>query len=262
MRKLFTTLSVSVVAFGTLIGSVEAKTVFYEINGQRYSYDTSNRKQAAAARKQIEAAKVAEAAQAKAAAERASNPLVALFGSQAQREAAEALAQLEKILSDQQQQAAAASKDQHTSPATKDEGAARPARDDTSKPVETTEDQQTAAVATVTSPSPVPDLRARAAPDRTDNARKAAIRSVFLDAETGIKTIIRTDGSIQEELFDPSILSKLDPEHRSAGAVRNVVNTDPLPKPSPEDATGSTGFRGATLEPGSRSERRGQSLTN
>lgn len=178
--------------------------------------------------------------------------------------AAEAQAQLEKILSDQQQQAAAASKDQRPSPA-KDEGAARPAKDDTSnntsKPVGTIDDQPTTAAATVTSPSPAPDLRAPAAPDRTDNARKAAIRSVLLDAETGIKTIIRTNGSIQEGLFDPGILSKLDPEHRSAGAVRNVVNTDPLPK-SPEDATGSTGFRGAALEPGSRSERPGQSLTN
>ena len=46
---------------------MEAKTVFYEINGQRYSYDTNNRQQTAAARTRIEAAKTAEAAKAQAA---------------------------------------------------------------------------------------------------------------------------------------------------------------------------------------------------
>ncbi|MBQ0820810.1 hypothetical protein KBI52_11395 [Microvirga sp. HBU67558] len=261
MGKLFTTLGVSVVALGTLIGSVQAKTVFYEINGQRYSYDTSNRKQAAAARKQIEAAKALEIAHAKAAAERASNPLVALFGSQIQREAAEAQARFEKILSDQQQ-AAAAGKDQRPSPATKDEDFARAAKDNASEPAGTTEGRQTVAVATLASPPSGPDSRASAEPVRTDNARKAAIKSVFLDAETGIKTIIRMDGSVQEELFDPGILSKLDPEPRSASSVGSVAGSDQLPKTAPEDLTGSTGFRGATLEPGLRSEVRGRSLTN
>ncbi|EIM26883.1 hypothetical protein [Microvirga lotononidis] len=261
MGRLFTTLGVSVVAFGTLIGSVEAKTVFYEINGQRYSYDTSNRKQAAAARKQIETAKAAEAAQAKAAAERASNPLAALFGSQTQREAAEAQAQLAKFVSDQQL-AAAASKDQRSSRASKHEDPARSAEDNANEPAGTTGGQQAVAVASVASPQSGSDSQTSAEPVRADNARKAAIKSVFLDAETGIKTIIRTDGSIQEELFDPGILSKLDPEQRSARTASNVVGTDPLPKSAPGDMTGSIGFQGAALEPGSRSDIRGRSLTN
>src|SRR3954467_7577393 len=88
MIKVLTTLGASVVALGALLGGVEAKTVFYEINGQRYSYDTNSLQQTATARKRIEAAKAAEAAMAQAAAERASNPLVAIFGSQTQREAA------------------------------------------------------------------------------------------------------------------------------------------------------------------------------
>ncbi len=261
MGRLFTTLGVSVVAFGTLMASVQAKTVFYEINGQRYSYDTSNRKQAAAARKQIEVAKAAEVAQAKAAAERASNPLVALFGSQTQREAAEAQALLEKILSDQPQ-AAAASKDQRSSATSKDEDLARAAKDNASEPAGTTGAQQAVAVARVTSPAQAQDSRASAEPVRTDNARKAAIKSVFLDAETGMKTILRADGSIQEELFDPGILSKLDPDQRSVSSVSSVVDAGPLPKTAPEDTTGSIGFRGAALEPGSRFEGRGRSLTN
>lgn len=268
MGKLFTTLGVSVVALGTLMGNAQAKTVFYEINGERYSYDTSNRKQAAAARKQaaaarkqIEAAKAAEAAQAKAAVERASNPLVVIFGSQIQREAAEAQAQLEKVFSDQQQ-AAAASKDQRTSQATKDEDLARAAKDNSGDPTGTTGGQQTVAVAAAASPPSGPDVRASAEPVRIDTAQKAAIKSVFLDAETGIKTIIRMDGSMQGELFDPGILSKLDPEQRSAHSVSSVGTTIPLPKAAPDDTTGSTSFRGAALEPSSGSERRGRSLTN
>ncbi|KLK90324.1 hypothetical protein AA309_26485 [Microvirga vignae] len=261
MSRLFTTLGVSVVALGTLMGSVEAKTVFYEINGQRYSYDTNNRRQAAAARKQIEAAKVAEAAKAKAAAERASNPLVAVFGSQIQREAAEAQAQLEKILSDRQQ-AAAASRDQRSPAAIKDESVARPAKNNASEPTGITAAQQTTADSPDAAPPSAPNIRDPAEPARTGNTRKAPVKSVFLDAETGIKTIIRTDGSIQEELFDPGLLSRLDPEHRSVGAVSNVAGADQLPRPSPEDTTGSTSLRGISLRPNSRFEVRGQSLAN
>src|SRR4051812_8347325 len=119
MSRMFTALGASVVVLAALASGVEAKTVFYEINGQRYSYDTNNRQQTAAARKQIEAAKAVEAAQAKASAERASNPLVAIFGSQAQREAAEAQAKLQEVIGDQQ--AAAASKAQRALPAPKDD---------------------------------------------------------------------------------------------------------------------------------------------
>ncbi len=261
MGRLVATLGASVVALGTLMGSVQAKTVFYEINGERYSYDTNNRKQAAAARKQIEAAQAVEAARAKAAAERASNPLVAVFGSQTQREATEAQAQLEKVLSDQQQ-AAAASKDQHSSQLTTDEGVARPAKGNAGKATETTQDQQITTVATVAAPSATPNLGASDEPVRTDDAQRAAVKSMFFDAETGIKTIIRMDGSMQEESFDPGILSKLDSEQHSTNSVSSAVGTDQLSKTAPEDTTGSTRFRGATLEPGSRSEVRGRPLTN
>src|SRR4051794_24345311 len=123
MTKVLMTLGASVVALGTLVGGVEAKTVFYEINGQRYSYDNNNRQQTASARKRIEAAKTAEAATAQAAAERASNPLVAVFGSQTQREAEVAQAQLQQIIAEQE----AADKRQRAVQATKDESVAKPA---------------------------------------------------------------------------------------------------------------------------------------
>ena len=123
MSKVRTTFGGSVVALGALLGAVEAKTVFYEINGQRYSYDTNNRQQTAAARTRIEAAKTAEAAKAQAAAERSSNPLVAIFGSQTQRGAEAAQAQLQQIIADKE----AAGKRQEAVQATKGESVAKPA---------------------------------------------------------------------------------------------------------------------------------------
>src|SRR4051794_41673310 len=78
-----------------------AKMVYYEINGQRYSYSTNNRAQVKEARQRIDAANAAEAAKAKAQAERSANPLVAVFGSKAQSDAKEAEARAQQALSGQ-----------------------------------------------------------------------------------------------------------------------------------------------------------------
>jgi hypothetical protein len=263
MSKVITSLGTSIVAFGILIGGLEAKTVSYDINGQRYSYDTGNRKQAAAAQKQIEAAKIAEAAKTKAAAERANNPLVTIFGSQTQREAAEAQAQLEKIVSDQQQ-ATAINKSQRPMSDTKDEGVQNVASAKTGELAAVNDREQTAAlaIAPVETAAPrlsSPDQRKPAEPARSGEAPATAIKSISLDVETGIKTVIRTDGSIQEELFDPGILSKLASEHGSIGSVSTVAATDPQPKTAPEDMTGSTSFRGANLKPNSGPDLRSKS---
>jgi NADH dehydrogenase/NADH:ubiquinone oxidoreductase subunit G len=250
MSRMFTGLGISIVALTVLASHVEAKTVFYEINGERYSYDTSNRQQAAAARQQIEAAKTVEAAREKAVAERASNPLVAIFGSQTQREAAEAQARLEKILADQQQ-AAAARKSQRPLPIAKDDGVTKSAEQ---KPGETAgaiqrEPTTVAANAAAQSPrlQPVPDLRGAGEPAQSNGALRAAIKSISLDAETGIKTVIRVDGSIHEELFDPSVLSTLDPAPRSGGSTRKAIGANQSPKVSPDEMTGSTSVRELTL---------------
>jgi hypothetical protein len=76
----------------------EAKLVRYEINGQTYSYSTNNRQQTKEARQRIEAAAAAEAARQRAATEAAGNPLVKLFGSPAQRQAAEAQARVQQLV--------------------------------------------------------------------------------------------------------------------------------------------------------------------
>jgi hypothetical protein len=262
MTKGLITLGASVVALGALLGGVEAKTVFYEINGQRYSYDTNNRQQTATARKRIEAAKSAEAATAQAAAERASNPLVAIFGSQTQREAAAAQAQLQQIIAEQE----AAGKRQPAVQATKDDSVAKPANGQAGE-TSVNEREPAAAVAiAATQPAAVhpiaQDLRDPADPARPEGLSRAAIRLISLDAETGIKTVIRVDGSIHEELFDPSVLSTLDPAPRSGGSTRKAIGANQSPKVSPDEMTGSTSVRELTLGRHAGTDPRDRPLSN
>jgi NADH dehydrogenase/NADH:ubiquinone oxidoreductase subunit G len=262
MTKVLMTLGASVVALGALLGGVEAKTVFYEINGQRYSYDTNNRQQTAAARKRIEAAKTAEAATAQAAAERASNPLVAIFGSQTQREAEAAQAQLQQIVAEQE----AAGKRQPAVQATKDDSVAKLANGQAGE-TSVKEREPAAAVATAaTQPAAVhpiaQDLRDPADPARPEGLSRAAIRLISLDAETGIKTVIRVDGSIHEELFDPSVLSTLDPAPRSGGSTRKAIGANQSPKVLPDEMTGSTNVRELTLGLHAGTDPRDRPLSN
>jgi NADH dehydrogenase/NADH:ubiquinone oxidoreductase subunit G len=262
MTKVLMTLGASVVALGAFLGGVEAKTVFYEINGQRYSYDTNNRQQTATARKRIEAAKTAEAATAQAAAERASNPLVAIFGSQTQREAEAAQAQLQQIVAEQE----AAGKRQPAVQATKDDSVAKPANGQAGE-TSVNEREPAAAVAiAATQPAAVhpiaQDLRDPADPARPEGLSRAAIRLISLDAETGIKTVIRVDGSIHEELFDPSVLSTLDPAPRSGGSTRKAIGANQSPKVLPDEMTGSTNVRELTLGLHAGTDPRDRPLSN
>jgi hypothetical protein len=227
-----------------MIAGVEGKTVFYEINGQRYSYDTNSRQQVAAARKRIDAANAADAAKAKAEAERAGNPLAALFGSQIQQEAAQAQARLEQVIAEQEQASAARKREREQGQQNsnekqdadlieqKPEGIAR----------ETEREQVVAAI-----PASPPEPSSPREQNQSDKPSEAAVKSVTLDAETGIKTIIRTDGSISEELFDRSILSKLDLDRSTTNSTTKAL--DQADKAPRVDATGSTNIKGARLSP-------------
>src|SRR4051794_963189 len=73
-----------------MLGGAQAKLVRYEINGQRYSYNSNIREQVEEVRRRLAAANAAYAARLKAEAERASNPLAVVLGSSTQLEAAEA----------------------------------------------------------------------------------------------------------------------------------------------------------------------------
>jgi len=99
MVRTFVCLGVWVIAFFALALEARAKMVYYEVNAQRYSYSTTNRRQMQEARQRIKAANAWDAAKAKAQAERSANPFVAVFGSTAQREAKEAEARVQQVLS-------------------------------------------------------------------------------------------------------------------------------------------------------------------
>jgi hypothetical protein len=66
------------------IGSADAKMIHYEINGQRYSYSTNNRKQTEEARQRINAANAAAGGNVNPGQNSAGNPLARIFGPQGQ----------------------------------------------------------------------------------------------------------------------------------------------------------------------------------
>src|SRR3954466_6089297 len=101
MGRAFICLGASMMALLATAYEGGPKMVYYEINGQRYSYSTNNRAQVKEARQRIDAANAAEAAKAKAQAERSANPLVAVFGSKVQSDAKEAEARAQQALSGQ-----------------------------------------------------------------------------------------------------------------------------------------------------------------
>lgn len=241
MNKILTMIGASAIALGVMSEGAEAKKVFYEINGQRYSYDTNNPEQVVAARKRIEAANAADAAKAKADAERAGNPLVSVFGSQAQREATEAKARVEQLIAEQGQ--AAAIKRQRPSQAAGEERRKKQAEEQGQNSADkqaerqdaSTEQEGTAPAAAPRSASP-PDSPVDPANPR--NTSKPTLKSVSFDVESGIKTVIMTDGSIHEEPFDSSVLSKLVSEQGGGNSLTAYV--DQLRKGSAAETTGST----------------------
>ena len=179
-------------ALGAMIGRAEARMVHYEINGQRYSYSSNNRAQVAEARQRIEAASTADAAKRRADTELAGNPLLKIVGSPAQREAAEAQARLQKLLSEEQRAAAP------FSPAS-----ARGA--DRKRQV-----RQALVKGETRSRSPMTKLPWPSAQLRSGPAQqKPAVKAVTFDLSSGIKTVQMTDGTIHEQPFDSSTLSKL-----------------------------------------------------
>jgi hypothetical protein len=209
-------------AFLAILGGAQAKMVRYEINGQRYSYNTNDRQQVEEARRRLAAANAAYAARLKAEAERASNPLAAVLGSPTQREAAEARARLKQVIAgssaaapapaSEEPKAAAAERkrvagetaprkeaipafvpraEPEHHPRKSDRVAARPQRSEPARTAEKPAAPQRAKVAAVPK-KPVKE------------ARSPAVQSVHFDPDTGIKTTVMTDGTVQEEPFEQS----------------------------------------------------------
>jgi hypothetical protein len=226
MRKLIAIAGTTALVFGGLIDFVDARTRSFEIGGRQFSYETTNPQQITAARKLIEAANAADAAKAKADRELAANPLAKLLGTQAQKEAAEAQAHLVKTIAAYEQETSVqpkpasqkafeeprrAATTKRTGP-----GAAGTAREQGAAPggrevhADATEASDTVR-ATHVNPPPSPA------------ALRPAVKNVFVDAASGIKTIFLTDGSIHEEPIDPSKPS-LSPDRNDAGASTGSIN--------------------------------------
>ncbi|MEE1611054.1 hypothetical protein [Microvirga sp. CF3016] len=244
MKKTLILLGASIVTHGMMFSGAEARLVRYEINGKQYSYSTNNRAQTAEARKRIAAAKAAEAAKTKAEAEKAKNPLAAAFGSTTQKEAKEAEGRLQQILSGPTEYMAVS----------------QPVRDRVDEPARKLQDKQARQASVVSKPTqrPVTIVRAPAKPVLASAAaaslviaepitpqKQTKVKSVSFDMQTGIKTMIMIDGTIEEEPFDSSALAFLAPEPGQTNSLTAFVNQ--LRKMAPEETTGS--IRTSVAEP-------------
>ncbi|PVE24369.1 hypothetical protein DC522_10905 [Microvirga sp. KLBC 81] len=209
----------------------EARKVYYEINGKRYSYSTNNRAQMEEAKKRIAAAKAAETAKAKADEEKSKHPLVAAFGSTTQREARQAEEKLKQLLPEE------------TSTTRSSQSPPERRADQSDKRQDPRKDdkKRESATALATQQPALPKaLAAVALPlvaEPVSTPHQAKVRSISFNVETGIKTIIMVDGAVEEEPFDSSVLAHLVPEQGQANSLMTFVNQ--LRKAAPEETTGS-----------------------
>src|SRR5215204_4538925 len=198
-----------------MLTGAQAKMVRYEINGQRYSYDTNNRQRVEEARWRIAAANAAYAAWVKAEAERASNPLATLLGSPTQREAADAQARLKQVISSPPAKAMAGSEADGRAAAAE---RTRVAREPTARreaipgfvpraePEHPGKPHKVAARPKPSAPvktAEKPSTPKSEKPKSTQENRESAVRSIHFDPDTGIKTTLMTDGTVHEEPFEP-----------------------------------------------------------
>ena len=218
-----------------VIGGAQAKMVRYEINGQRYSYNTNNREQVEEARRRIAAANAAYAAWLKAQAERASNPLARVLGSPTQREAAEAQARLRHVLSSSPPAGPAAGSEtgrlataaERTrvarEPIPRKEAipgfVPRAEPEHPGKPKVAARPKPSALAVTAEKPSTPTSAKVAARP----KARQSAVQSIHFDPDTGIKTTLMTDGTVHEEPFEPRAAAS----SRQGGPKREDVTSGP-----------------------------------
>jgi hypothetical protein len=243
MNKTLMLLGASIVAQGMMFSGAEARLVRYEINGKQYSYSTNNRAQTAEAKQRIAAAKAAEAAKAKADAEKSKNPLAAAFGSSTQKEAKEADERLRQILSGPTEYMA-------VSPPVPDRvgDSDKKPQDKQPRQASTAKDSQKRIVVVRAPAKPIRMSASTASlivAEPVAPQRQTKVKSVSFDMQTGIKTTIMIDGTIEEEPFDSSALAFLAPEPEKANSLTAFVNQ--LRRIAPEEATGS--IRTSVAEP-------------
>lgn len=178
------------------------------LNGERFSYSTADRAQAQVARQRLHAAKAAAAARARADAELAANPLVRLFGSDLQTEAKAAEAQLAGTLENSAGTPAlppitSTAKKQPRTVTRRARGDGVPATSTPSVSVPRGPPTRTRGMTTGSVRPPRPD----ADPGHASSSPKVAL--IIFDFASGIKTVHRADGSIEEDSFEPAAAAKL-----------------------------------------------------
>ncbi|RDI58899.1 hypothetical protein [Microvirga subterranea] len=251
MNKTLRIVAASSFMIGAAIGGAEAKKVSYDINGQRFTYDTNDPAQVEIARKRIEAANAADAAKAKADAERVQNPLAATFGSQAQREAQQAKARLDQVLAEQAQADAAlkrqrAARDEQRRKQAQENADDSPAAESAAEAASKEQPEQSAGADQPTQPAATAQAPAPTAPEappvavaaRQPEGTTPTIKTVSFDVASGIKTTVMSDGSIREEPFDSSTLAQIDDDPDDADSLNAFVNQ--LRKAVTVETTGST----------------------
>ena len=221
MFKPLVVLLTASLSLGAMMCCVNAREARYEIDGQRYSFDTNNRQQAAQAWQRINAATAAYRARAKASAELAANPLVGVFGSEAQREANEAQARLELIMRQSpptaQRQIERGGAAQHRPPTPQNSGIPerRPAVLQAQGP---------------TAKRDVADQPREAQPRSQEDAvfargpQHLAVTWISFDLQSGIKTVHLDDGTVHEEPFDPSAFENLGSTQPRDGTLIDFVD--------------------------------------
>jgi hypothetical protein len=220
---------------GAMPHQAEARLVRYEINGKQYSYSTNNIAQTAEAKRRIAAAKAAEAGKARAEEEKTKFPLAAAFGSQTQKEAAEAKKQLEQLLSgkDQAVEAPKPAPERRTAQGPKPQDKPSPQISEAKAPQPTLAPLKVTAIRTgMSRPTSSPAIA-----EPLTERFQTRVKSVTFDVATGIKTTIMIDGAVEEEPFDSSMLAHLDPELGPGNSLMAFVKQ--LRKTAPEDAVGS-----------------------
>jgi len=224
-------LGVATVALGVSVA--EAKMVRYEVNGQRFSYSTGDRAQFELARQRINAANAAVAARAKANAELAANPLVRAFGSQSQNEAKAAEANLSQVFATAPRTSEPSPRYEPTPIVT---GRSSSSRTPPSAlpSAESREPVRHASRAISTASVDQELVRPpRREPKLIEPTFRPKVQAIVFDFASKIRTVLRADGTVEEEPFESAAAEKLKRAKRPGGPEIKFVNEDAIGDNSP-----------------------------
>ena len=184
---------VSALIFAASAVRAEAKIIQYEINGQVYSYNSQNRAQVEAARLRINAANRADELREQARTERESNFFVRFFGSATQTAAAQAEAELRRILAmpattEVRQRIVYAPEPTVTGSRT----TPRAAKGERTQVVTSKQTRRVAVARIITTPTHITVEPVR-------SARNSAVSSVTIDIDSGTQTTMMRNGSVRQQ---------------------------------------------------------------